>query len=137
VRHGIRELATWAFLVAYLLTAVAPIQGLVLCLEPDGTVAIETAADADGCEPCGGGSSEPEGVWVAGCPCVDIPLPSRSGEPEAKPKAGDLAQVPSAAVPAASLPAAAFGLARGSLAARALPRPPPGLALIQTVVLRV
>jgi hypothetical protein len=139
--HGtLHKLAAWLVLVAYGLSGVSPAHALVLCLEPDGSVALEAAAPA-GCTPCGGEQGSGRDVERAGadcCPCVDIPLPTQAEESQARPRTCDGAAVAAVAHPPvlrADVPTAEpAALARP---AHAAPRPAPGLALIRTVVLRV
>lgn len=71
------RLLVWMALVAYSLTAVFPGGGVVLCLEPDGHVTIESADVS--CVSCCA-SDEPgerDGAGdthVESCPCTDVAL---------------------------------------------------------------
>jgi hypothetical protein len=131
------RLTTWIFLVVYLLAGLAPAQQLVVCLEPDGNVALE-AVDAQGCTPCG----EPEGLEALDeassqcCPCTDIPLPAHEEEPQLKAKADSGTVVPLAS-PTGVLVIQVGGSEGSVLAPRGAPRARESLARIRTVVLRV
>jgi hypothetical protein len=81
MRSSIRpRLTAWLALVAVLLMGVAPRQELVLCFEPDGTIALEAAgasrACADADEPAAGDEASGRLVAAAGdcCACLDIPV---------------------------------------------------------------
>ena len=96
----VHKLTAWLALAVYLLSGLAPAQELVVCLEPDGTLALE-AAEIGGCTPCGGAEELPpeeqQGIGIECCPCTDIPLPTRAEDAQAKPKsagAPDLALPP-------------------------------------------
>jgi hypothetical protein len=141
VQHGIHKVAAWLVLLAYLFSGIAPAEQLVLCIEPDGTVALEMAAPG-GCTPCGPESlgDDSEGAGLECCPCTDIPLPSQSEDPQLRPKAsGDSSPAisflaPSHPAPFAIRESAPFApLPAFESHARSAPR----LALIRTVVLRV
>jgi hypothetical protein len=78
-KQGSRSLASWLCLAAVTLTALAPVQGLRLCVGLDGHVDVGTLAD--GCVDCPDGAGELTGSRVAElaagdscCPCVDVPL---------------------------------------------------------------
>lgn len=135
---SLRKLATWLVVMAHVLSGVAPSQQLVVCVEPDGRLALEAVA-AD-CGPCGGPgeSSRDAEELQSGCPCVDIPLPTQGDEPQLKPKATGFDGSPVPAVPALLLPIVPV-VADAERAA--LSTDPPGaaacLALIRTVVLRL
>jgi hypothetical protein len=136
MRRSIHKLATWVFLVAYMLSGVLAAQ-LVVCLEPDGKIALEPA-EPNGCMPCGGSEDSSQdlgGMKDQCCPCIDIPLPWQGEDPHAKSKTSG----PLAAVVPACLVAAVLGVEPGEhrLLVRAPPRSAQSLALIRTVVLRV
>ena len=124
------------------LTGAVPAQGLMLCLEPDGTLALELGfaeSDCSGC-PVPGSDDRPDDGSATGepsCPCVDIPLVS-AGELQLKRKTSELPldsqDVPIMAPFARLL--APF-LAPRELARTCAPRPPPDLVLLRTVVLLV
>lgn len=69
-----KKLLVWFALVAYTLTGVLSAEGVKLCFEPDGHVALEMLAA--GCGDCcpeeegdaGGGTS------IEACPCVDLAI---------------------------------------------------------------
>lgn len=80
------RLAAWLCLALLLLTGLIPVKGVVVCIEDDGCVSIETkAADAScgGCEGHGDGESpiqaEATQSEETGCPCIDLAVP---GSPE-------------------------------------------------------
>lgn len=135
---GLRKLATWLFLTAYTLSGVAHARQLVVCLEPDGTVALELSTLGE-CAPCGDSEQVPAGEQgLQCCPCIDIPLVAHGERAALRVKtaaAHDFApsfdQLGWTAVLASSEPQ------RASDGALDPPRPAPGLALIRTVVLRV
>lgn len=132
---------TWLVLVAYLLTGIVPGHGFVVCLEADGTVALELASSR--CAPCPGteteaSSAEPSDEELGRCPCIDIPLPSGSEEIQAKPKLPDFPSLLTAVVPAPALDVDAGSEAQAfAFLHRSQPRPGPTLGLIRTVILRV
>lgn len=70
------RILVWAALLAYALSGVLPGGGVVLCIEADGHVTIESVAA--GCvECCPGEESEGQddaGPRVAACPCTDVAL---------------------------------------------------------------
>ena len=140
MRRSIHDLAAWLTLVAFLLTGVAPAQQLVVCVEPDGTVAIE-AVGQNACAPCGDadGSSDGAGSIGAECErCIDIPLPTRTGDPQAKPKAlGIGGSSGIAALPIGSIAARILEPLRPPRVVRGGPPLTNRLASIQIVVLRV
>jgi len=137
------RLAAWLALAAAFFTGVTPSEGLILCFEPDGTVALESSVVSRAC----GGYEEPATGYEAAarsvsasecCACLDIPVDG----------AGDEARAPLSTVELRidlpSAPAAEFSLAPpappfegvGDLC-RGPPRPPGILAHIRSVVLRV
>lgn len=140
MKRCLHKLTTWLVLVVYVLSGVSPAQQLVVCLEPDGSVVLE-AAEPSGCTPCGvpeDSSGDVESLGVECCPCIDIPLPTQSEEPQAKLKASEGHGSWAAVVP----PSFIAEIARveptePAVSARSQPRPAPGLALIRTVILRV
>ena len=140
MRRRLHKLATVLVLAVYLLTGLAPAQRFVLCLEPGGEVALEVAGRGTAC-PSSGESEEPastvEGAHTTCCPCVDIPLPAQDEDPQAKPSA-DQSSACAVLAPPACLATVAEPLpAPCAVTAQGRPRPRAGLALIQTVVLRV
>jgi hypothetical protein len=78
MRSVLARFLVWVALVAYSLTAVFPGGGVVLCLEPDGHVTIESA-DASCVSCCAderGAGEEPgqSDERVGSCPCTDVAL---------------------------------------------------------------
>lgn len=82
-----QRLLSWLCLAVAVLSGVAPVQGFVVCLEPDGCVSVELASVADECAGCGSHDAELGGpapsqrgsaardAGELGCPCVDLPVP--------------------------------------------------------------
>ncbi len=138
MHRTLHKLATWLVLTAYLLTGFAPGQQLVVCLEPDGTVALEAATDG-GCTPCGDPEQfSSETVRAECCPCTDIPLPMQSDDPQVKLKRSQTHDPSATGIPLACVPAVASAWHPRSISRESgPPRPAPSLALIRTVVLRV
>ena len=136
-----QKLVAWLVLALYLCSGIASGKGFVVCIEADGSAALELAGS--GCGGCPGtegpidqgsqGSSE-----LTSCACIDVPLPLGSLELQTQPKPRDPAKC---GVAAAALPAASCVVLDRMVAfdarAHAVPRPAPTLALIQTVILRV
>lgn len=86
-----KKLTTWLCLVTYLLTGtLVAASELVLCVGPGWHIAFEVHADAQ-CFGCGTDvASPPSGASLVSaadeaCPCVDVPLASRSGDAQTKP----------------------------------------------------
>ena len=79
-RGTFQKIAGWVALAAYLLVGFVPFSGLVLCLEPDGCLSLETAVAGSGCGPCPSGCSLERGNGptsrevLKSSPCTDIPL---------------------------------------------------------------
>jgi hypothetical protein len=74
MRTTLDRLLVWFALAAYLVTGALAVEGVQLCLEPDGHVSLEVLSSGCGdcCEP-----SEAEhgsGERIESCPCVDISL---------------------------------------------------------------
>lgn len=140
MRRTIHEVWAWAILAFYALAGVAPAQDLVICFEPDGTMAVEAAAPG-GCKPRVGGQEvrvDAERPGVACCPCTDIHLPTRVEDAQAKPETASAPELPSS--PAVMPWVDAFALVAPAVPDRSgfdAPRQPPGLARIRTVVLRI
>lgn len=137
------RLAAWLCLALALFTGLAPAQGIVLCLEPDGCVSLDLAAAAEHCSCCE--VHAPGALPQAGaarvlddedCACVDVavcgPAQSRWSQPRSiTPQMG--AWIPPCADP---LRAVLVPPAPEARAARAeVPRPKDSLALIRSVVL--
>lgn len=136
----IHEVWAWAILAVYALAGVAPAQDLVICFEPDGTVAVEAAAPG-GCKPTCRSDEvrvDAERPEVACCSCTDIHLPTRVEDPQAKLGTASAPQLPPA--PAAIPWVDALAIVSPTVPDRSgsdAPRQPPGLARIRTVVLRI
>jgi hypothetical protein len=120
--------------------ATAPAQAIVVCLEPDGTIAFEAFGDSDACSPGAsedGPATEVEDLGGDCCACIDIPLPTQGEEPRLKPAGFDLA-AQAIAPPASAGPV--FASLTELLLGRPLhPRPGPSrsLASVRSLVLRI
>lgn len=134
-------LTTWLVRVALLLTGLAPVPGMVVCFEPDGSVALE-AFGGRACEGCDASRPDETPVRVVAsepscCTCLDIPLERRDED----------ACVPSPSSELRLPPAALVGMTDWApvLAFLATPEPRDGkppepdgtLGRLRTVVLRV
>ncbi len=143
-RRSAQRLVAWLCLVAALFVGVAPGQGLVLCLEPDGTTALEVASEASRCGECKEvGSPDPTAVYEAvggptDCPCTDIPLGCEGLDAKVKPKPVELELDQFAMFPIAFVATVELSIGKPSAdATHAPPRPESRLALIRSVVLLV
>lgn len=141
-----QRMTAWLCLLLAVLTAIAPAQGFVLCVEPDGCVTIEVANAEDSCGACcavpSEGPRQPAANVLAAddacCPCLDLLVPGTTEDLAVQPRQFEIPLVSWTSSTGAS--AAQFTPAIG-LAARAPriepPRPPDSLALISSVVLLV
>ncbi len=143
-RRSVQEAIARLCLVAALFVGVAPGQGLVLCLEPDGTTALEVASEASQCGGCREvGSPDPSAVFEAvgdpaDCPCTDIPLGCDGLAAKVKPKPVELELDQFAMFPIAFVATVERSIGKPSAdATHAPPRPESRLALIRSVVLLV
>lgn len=137
-----RRLTAWLALVAAMLLCVAPSRGLVLCFEPDGTIALESAGAGRACDGCDDPAAEKEALArvvapvSACCECLDIPVDGTGDEARVPPAAFELLSMPLALAPEFVV----AGLAP-SRSCSSPWRGPPGsasaLAQLRTVVLRV
>ena len=143
MRSRFHTFAAWLVLVAYLLSGVAPGRGLVVCLEADGSAALELASS--GCDGCPDSSRraddlDPRSDELSSCACLDVPLPLGVGELRAQPKCGERGAVALCQQHFANgLPQmiGAHSCALRFDSSCADRRPAPGLAHLRTVVLRV
>ena len=139
-RSRLQTVATWLCIVVIALVGVVPAQGLVLCLEPDGSMALELgSSECGGCaETEGGQQGRGSATHEDGCPCVDIPIFALN---EAKQFQSTTVELrldgPWTAAPtfSAMLPVLVAEPSESIVAAP--PRPSTLLALIRTVVLLV
>lgn len=141
------ELATWVFLVAYVVLGVLPARGVVVCFEADGSASIELASTE--CTTCPELEAAPQSPSASGaeherdlesCPCVDVPFALAGADLHSKPKLQAPSDAGSVALASAPLAGAFVALARppsASLVRARPPRPPPSLASVRTIVLRV
>lgn len=140
LRSRLQAVTAWLCVVVIALVGVVPAQGLVLCLEPDGSMVLEVGSPE--CAGCAEVEGEHEGIDSAtreeGCPCVDIPIFSLGEENKLQAKSVELRLGGSwTAAPQFSgvLPVLIVE-PRGTIEATP-PRPSSLLALIRTVVLLV
>jgi len=139
MRAFLHALTTWLALIAGCLSGLSPGRQLVVCVEADGSIAVEVASGpCDGCGDERNAAESDRSSELASCPCVDIVLSSGVEQVQAKSKASALLSLRSAVVPALS-PSAELDVRRESLSPlRGIePRPDPSLGPIRTVVLRV
>jgi hypothetical protein len=78
VTEGLQKLAVRLCLFAATLIGLTPVPGLVLCIEPDGTAALEIGTSR-GCAACPGVAQDSTTPVLRieaskDCPCLDIPL---------------------------------------------------------------
>lgn len=143
MRSSLHKLAAWLVLVAYLASGIASGPGLVVCLEADGSAALELASS--GCDGCPGTGDDGQGAGrgsneLSSCPCLDVPVPLGAGVLRAQLKSFERADPEvCAAIPAcrAKVSIVSDPLAPRFESSRAHPRPARGLAHLRTVVLRV
>lgn len=139
-----RRPAAWLSLVAVLLMDVSPVRGLVLCVEPDGTAALETPAQGSGCGDCEGAQALPSADEVAArfgddadCSCIDIPVPSTNGMPKRSAQAETFDSKPEIESPSSTAATWRRVESRRKVSRDRSPSPPLRLALIRSVVLLV
>ena len=72
MHRSLERFLVWLTLVAYLLTGALAVEGVQLCLEPDGHVSLEVVAA--GCGDCCESGEPDSGARVESCPCVDISI---------------------------------------------------------------
>lgn len=140
--NRLRTLTAWFCVVVIALVGITPAQGLVLCLEPDGTVALEVGDSDSGCGGCtpDGAQEQPSGLPASeeNCPCIDIPIFSLGEETQVQPRTFEisldgpwLAPAPACAFVSAARIESTIPQVVGP------PRPAERLAHIRTVVLLV
>ena len=135
----LRALCAWFCVALIAFVGVVPAQGLVLCLEPDGAMALKVGStQCGGCADGVGGQSGVRSVThEQGCPCVDIPIFSTGEHSQLQATSIELRiDVPLTAAPAplAILPVLP---AEPLVTIGSPPRPAERLAHIRTVVLLV
>lgn len=141
----LQRITAWLCLAAAILTGLAPAQGLVLCLEPDGCVTLEVAACASACGGCGDHREGSQPALASAraeeqgcCACVDVELPALSQDRRIQPRASELALEACLALAPPDSPALAIVVDAVVPAPRSEPpRPPERLAAIRCVVLRL
>lgn len=137
-------LRAWLCLAAALLMGVAPAQGLMLCLEPDGSIELESTANGGQCDGC---TSQPAGehpaehsffqVHQGCCPCIDVLLPAAGAEPRLAASAEQRVDNVVLGLPAVER-ALPIRVSEVRVVPRSdAPRPAQLLALIRSVVLHV
>ncbi len=147
----LKHVTAWLCLVLALVSGLTPAQGVVLCVEPDGGLCVETATGAAKCsdcdvEECGtdpSSSAAPADQHVVQaaedeCPCLDLAIAGTSQDRRIQPRPSklDLSLPFAVAYPQIALPAYAMP-APTLVPSREVPHPPDLLALIRTVVLLV
>lgn len=141
----LQRITAWLCLATAILTGLAPAQGLVLCLEPDGCVMLEVAACPSACGGCSdrredgllsaaGARAEEQGC----CACVDVELPALSQDRRIQPRAPEPAWEACLALAPPDSPRSPVAVdAVVPAPRREPPRPPERLAAIRSVVLRL
>jgi hypothetical protein len=138
----LRDLIAWVGLLASLVPAFAPGEGMVVCFEPSGEIALELAGPSRSCgDPAAPDAGNASSVTSPSpcCACVDVPVGrTREGARARAPLCVPRIDAP-AALPPASTAASALALAplceRSRLGA---PTWPSGaLVHLRVVVLRV
>ncbi len=140
LRSRLQAVTAWLCVVVIALVGVVPAQGLVLCLEPDGSMALEVGSpECGGCAETEGGQQGTGSVTHEdGCPCVDIPLLSRGEENQLQAKSVELRLPgPWTAIPQPAAVLPVFPAESRITIEAPPPRPPSLLAHIRTVVLLV
>ncbi len=86
-RRFASRFATWAFVACSLFGALSPAQGLVLCVEAEGSVSIESAFGESCCterpelpQPGEAGDEARAQPDSSRCLCIDVPLASVSDQ---------------------------------------------------------
>jgi len=136
-----RRIANWIVLLALALTGVAPRQDLVLCFEPDGTIALESVDLGRACgasaEHSLAEADELRGSIESCCGCFDVPIEGLEDEQQRTPERADASPFLPAlpAVPLAGAWIECVPLAR--VTERADVRPSGTLARLRTDVLRL
>ena len=136
------RLADWLCALVALVLSLAPAQGFVVCLEPDGSVALEPAsAGCAGCPDSGepepaSSSHAPDGEC---CPCVDIPIRVPGAKPaEGRARAEDPGWISlPAPAPPSAIPAVPAGAPARAERPREALRPALALRCLRSVVLHV
>jgi hypothetical protein len=127
--------------VVIALVGITPAQGLVLCLEPDGTVALEVGAPDSGCGGCtpDGGQEQPsEPTSEENCPCIDIPIFSLGEQTQVQPRTVEISLDGPWLAPALAFVAVSAAQVESTVPQVVdPPRPAERLAHIRTVVLLV
>lgn len=138
------RLTAWLALVAVILMGIVRSHGPVLCFEPDGTVALESAGVSRACVGCDEPGTEHQSsarmVSLASecCACLDIPVDASGDEARVPPSVVERHIAPPLALAAEySASPLAPVVARFSARSGGPPGPPGALAHIRTVVLRV
>ena len=138
LRIRLRALAAWFCVVVIALVGVTPAKGLVLCLEPDGTVALEVGdldSGCGGCTPDGG--QEPSGsTSEENCPCIDIPIFSLGEQTQVQPRTVEISLDGPWLAPALACAGAPAAQVESTIP-QIVDRPTENLAHIRTVVLLV
>jgi hypothetical protein len=122
---------------------VSPAQGLVVCLESDGCIALEATIQSGECGGCTEHASALESDAPAllqpqpACACVDIPVFDLRGGDQSQPRStAHFVQLATPPLLPAPLPLVAWTDTQSVSPRFDSPRPPPSLPHIRTVVLR-
>ena len=141
----LHRLTAWLCLAVALFSGLAPAQGFVLCLEPDGCLTLEVAAGTDKCGSCEPHRDENAQAACAAlaatggdCPCIDFTVQITTKDQRVQPKRIDAPLLKWLVVRPSYY---AEPHVTASLASCAplidAPRPADSLLLIRTVVLLV
>lgn len=135
----------WLSLVAALYLAFAPLNGFVVCHEPDGAVHVELATSEQRCAGCDDREQERREPCRTpscsrdhrDCPCVDVPLTLDGVVARTDSSRHEESAPLVALAPASSLPLP-FAVESAPRAIEVVPpAPPPGLRHLRSVVLVV
>lgn len=140
LRTRIQAVTAWLCVVVIALVGVVPAQGLVLCLEPNGSMALELGSpECGGCaETEGGQQGTDSATHEQGCPCVDISIFSLGDENQLQAKSVELGRTgPWTAVPQPAVVLPVLLVEYRDTVEAPPPRPSSLLAQIRTVVLLV
>lgn len=138
--NRLRTLTAWFCVVVIALVGITPAQGLVLCLEPDGTVALEVGDSDSGCGGCtDSGPEQPSGLPASeeNCPCIDIPIFSLGEETQVQPRTFEISLDGPWLAPAPACAVVSAAHVESTMRLVGPPRPAERLAHIRTVVLLV
>jgi hypothetical protein len=141
----LQRITAWLCLAAAFLTGLAPAQGFVLCLQPNGRMSVDLATPAEHCKCCAVHAqgttplAQPaRALDDACCECVDVPVSGALQDRLCQPRPIVPQLGPWIAPSRAAILQALVLIAPAARAPRAeVPRPPDSLALIRSVVLLI